>query len=313
MKGSLRNAGYAIYRACDEQAKDRLEQAETSGILTLKGNDTEDPNRTHLVQTIIDLISKESINDKVARQVQLLADIQNCKRRTGEPPSDFSERFMSAVARYCVYTGALNESESRQFAVMMIKNAMLSPETQANFIIQLTSITNSGAKSKTTNIMLLTDDLKSFLSDVDNSLPIEKHVLIAKLKEKQFSEDNTDRTQTGFMLEDVESVMKQIKICTEKSMSSLMAYTNKNEMNKFLIKCYGCGERGHMARDKPECFRSMKTKSKEYRKRKRDEKRAEPLLGNADELLDSESDAETKSRANPKKGRTETIFQKGGY
>lgn len=34
------------------------------------------------------------------------------------------------------------------------------------------------------------------------------------------------------------------------------------------VRCYGCGQVGHIARDNPSCYRKMKKKSEEYPKRK---------------------------------------------
>lgn len=36
IKGSTKSSGYAIYKNCDEQAQDIIEQAESDGILSLK-------------------------------------------------------------------------------------------------------------------------------------------------------------------------------------------------------------------------------------------------------------------------------------
>lgn len=69
MKGALKSFGYAVYKACHEQAKYRLEHAGTSEILTLLRDDTKVSRCTNLVQTTPDHKFKESINDKETHQV----------------------------------------------------------------------------------------------------------------------------------------------------------------------------------------------------------------------------------------------------
>lgn len=72
MKGALKNAGYNLYRNCDNQARERLEQAETNGMLCLKGDEIKDPNCTKIVEKKTKITAKEIHNDKVFRQVEPL-------------------------------------------------------------------------------------------------------------------------------------------------------------------------------------------------------------------------------------------------
>lgn len=65
------------------------------------------------------------------------------------------------------------------------------------------------------------------------------------------------------MSEDVELIMKQIKVCTEGTIASLLGMKSKRDTRKLNITWYGCGVDGHIARAYPESFRMMKKKSKD--------------------------------------------------
>lgn len=58
-----------MYRACDERAGGRKEQAEISGLLDLKGDDIHDKDLIGLVDWIIGIIAKGSMIYRVARRV----------------------------------------------------------------------------------------------------------------------------------------------------------------------------------------------------------------------------------------------------
>lgn len=89
MKEVMKSTGNVAYRACDENARDRIEQAEASGRLSIKEDNLIDLNRTTLIDQIINIIAKETMNNRVARQLQLLNEIHSCKRITGETPAEF--------------------------------------------------------------------------------------------------------------------------------------------------------------------------------------------------------------------------------
>lgn len=59
MKFEFGNAGFKMYRKSDEQARDILDEARSSGNLNLNGDNDKDPLRKQLVENIISLIATE--------------------------------------------------------------------------------------------------------------------------------------------------------------------------------------------------------------------------------------------------------------
>lgn len=72
MKYGLKNCGFKIYRRCDEQARDILDEARSSITPILKGDETNEPLRTELVEKIIKIVATESILKKINRKAALL-------------------------------------------------------------------------------------------------------------------------------------------------------------------------------------------------------------------------------------------------
>lgn len=57
MKNELSIARFEIYRRFDEQARDIMDEARSSGTLKLNGENETDPLRTELVEKILSLIN----------------------------------------------------------------------------------------------------------------------------------------------------------------------------------------------------------------------------------------------------------------
>lgn len=81
-----------------------------------------------------------------------------------------------------MHTGAISNSERSRFAIMMIKNAVQTPETQANFIIQLTSVPPR-SKYETVSLVVLTQDLKSFIDMVKDDKLITDTIVFKSLEQ----------------------------------------------------------------------------------------------------------------------------------
>ena len=136
-KAMLMGAGHLIYRCCDDYAQQMIQSAEKSGNIIPKGT-ADDLSRELLVESIIDVIAKQSTTELVRMEVDLLSDIQKCIRKQGESPHNCANRFAGTVARYVNQTTKLTELSSRQFAVTMLRNAKLTPDTLNGLIFQLT-------------------------------------------------------------------------------------------------------------------------------------------------------------------------------
>ena len=148
-KAMVNGAGPLVYRACDDYAQQIIQSAETSASINLKGSKN-DPTREALVEQIINIIAKDSTTELMRMEVELLNNIQTCVRRTGESPHMFANRYTGTVARYVNQTSELTELTSRQFAVTMLRNAKLTPDTLNSLMFQLTtkiSIKMAGAKT----------------------------------------------------------------------------------------------------------------------------------------------------------------------
>lgn len=129
---------------------------------------------------------------------------------------------MSTVARYLVHVGTLNESEERQFAVMMMMNARLSPEAQANFIIQ---VTNAKEKNNPVAITL------TFPVEIIEGFLKSTHVLEDNAFIKRSSDVVEDSKRSGdegnaFRLKDVERIIKQMRNKEEQNIGALLARRN---------------------------------------------------------------------------------------
>lgn len=79
-KAILESIGHNIYLSCDKIPRELLKPAEKSCKLDMHG-DKEDPTREILVGTILEVISKDTPNETVMREVDLLSAIQNCQRK----------------------------------------------------------------------------------------------------------------------------------------------------------------------------------------------------------------------------------------
>lgn len=59
MKEVLNNAEYAVYSACNECARNRIEQAETNSMIDLSGDDQDESPLKMLIGKVIDVIAKK--------------------------------------------------------------------------------------------------------------------------------------------------------------------------------------------------------------------------------------------------------------
>lgn len=60
-----------------------------------------------MILSILNTIAKDKSTEKIRREVDLLTNIQTCKRNFNETPSSFAVRFNIAVATYTNHTSAL--------------------------------------------------------------------------------------------------------------------------------------------------------------------------------------------------------------
>ena len=107
------------------------------------------------METIISVIAKDSPTEKVRQELDMLTDVHTCIRKGDEQPADFVSRFKGAVARYVNHTAGIDESTSRQFAVMLIRNAQLTADNANTVSLQLVMLSQAKEKAvKTVRIEL---------------------------------------------------------------------------------------------------------------------------------------------------------------
>lgn len=69
MKGKLLNAGFKVYKKCDEQTKNIVDKAILDKELNLEGNNDKDHNQSKLIERIIEPIALETVTEKRNRKV----------------------------------------------------------------------------------------------------------------------------------------------------------------------------------------------------------------------------------------------------
>lgn len=133
MKVVCNTAGYLIYLDCGHQFQETLKEAEHSGRLSIDSYQN-DPSGIILVENILEVIAIDSASWSVKREVDLLTNIYTSTRQEFEPADDFVVKFTSAVTSYANQTLPLNGPTNRQLAILMLRNAKLSPDTMNSII-----------------------------------------------------------------------------------------------------------------------------------------------------------------------------------
>jgi len=116
-----------------------LDLSISNGILNF---DSEEGNEAQnvFIDAIIEILASDSPTDGVKRLARMMKDIYNCKRKSSEDPSAFAWRLEGLVSLYlnhCYKETA--EQDTQVFAMVLLENANLSPITQDNLILQLTT------------------------------------------------------------------------------------------------------------------------------------------------------------------------------
>lgn len=275
-KAILRSAGHLVYMACDGLSKELLKQKENSGKLNMDG-ETEDKNRSKLMESIIETIAKDTPNEAVMREVELLSNIQLCQRNNTETVPEFVGRYKGAVARYVNQTAELTEFANRQFAIIMLRNAKLASNTMNTVTFQITTKASSVENThKEIEISLSEEEadyIKKVLSDEEHPANDHKKEIMKKMTKaaKRVSE----RTGCVFNMEEAAQSLSQVKsediseVVIPQTRTMLGKRTNqftqkdrgdRIQRMKAESKCRGCGEYGHWFRDRTECAKKVQDK-----------------------------------------------------
>lgn len=286
-KARLDMMGLIIYLACDDEAKAKLRAEETEKRMNLKG-DVSDPNRSKLLEKILETIAHETASERIQREVALLNDIHQCKREKNEDPGMYANKFEARIAKYVHQKNTRSPSDDQQWALLLLQNADLTADTRNSITFQLTT----GAamrKVQDTPTMIDVDKrnieaLRSAIKEADAAETQEETAEAMKLM-KQHMEDIENRaerdkiTQTpNISFSEAANALKKVQITKQltPTCTTMMArrmrepeelgYENpirkraRIEEIKGRTKCMACGLPGHCFKDNPRCMRMMDEK-----------------------------------------------------
>ena len=290
-KAILEGAGHLIYLSCDTLSQELLNQAEKSGELVLDGQQ-DDVSRNKMVEKILNTIAKDTPTEKVKREVDLLTEIQSCQRTSDESPSTFAVRFSSAVAAYANQTVELNENTSRQFAVLMLRNANLSPDTLNSLLFQLTTNITRRPRQHTARVELTKQELDAMLCDAagvtsSDGKTAQEKMTVARKAITKIEQDSSP----VFTLDDARASLSQVigdKATVKTSMLGRRSMAGGDRFGhikkmKSESTCRACGKVGHWYRDNEECRRVI-------RERRQNAQRERPVPDQAPPKVDENKD-----------------------
>lgn len=110
-----------------------------------------------------------------------------------------------------------------------MKNAILTAETQAILMIQLSTM-QFRSRTETGSVSVAKDDFKSFIVSAKSREDIINLNAFETMIRKFYSESETDRNRNGFMPENSNFAIKQIKTCIEARHSTILG-VNSNVRN----------------------------------------------------------------------------------
>lgn len=279
----LRSVGLMLYLAADDDAQETIKQAETEGRIVLEGSD-DDADRSALVASIISLIATDSPTEKIQREVDLLSSIQTCKRKPTEAADIFANRFKASIARYVNQSTNSHQGEDQQWAVMLLRNAMLTPDTLNAITFQLTTgaaLSTTKARTVTLDAALVQSFTSSILELSADDAPeavlsltdAQKQQCISMLASAERSLANTTQSIT---LSDALAALRQVCIGTNPDprppIATMMAVAHDNPRMepeykkrrmddvKKTSQCFACGKVGHWFLDRRECQQAMQAK-----------------------------------------------------
>lgn len=122
-----------------------------------------------MLEAVFNLTAKDSPTKLVRREVDLLTQIEVCSQKNGETVATYAPRFNNVVAQYVNQTTSLSDASSRQLALLMLRNALLSTDTLNTLIFRLTAISKTTVTASSEEIILNIDEA-GFLLDTFNTV-----------------------------------------------------------------------------------------------------------------------------------------------
>lgn len=181
-----------------------------------------------------------------------MADIHKCKKLATEKTSQYASRFNAAVASHVNQTSNLMDAGSRQFAILRIRNAKLSPDTMNAILFQLNALNKMETRSDTLDLFI--DEINHILrSDhlANTCLPST----IDKLNvAKQSATNVKEGIISMFTVEDAFSCLSQVVDDPVKTVPAMIGKGNSQVVErkedqykrvKAESRCRACSVLGH--------------------------------------------------------------------
>lgn len=155
-KGMNAALGMILYRSLPPSRQQLLEKAIEIGDIILDpsmpgySNDTD-----KMINSIIDIVAKDSAPDAIKRLAKLSKDAATCVRKPNEPVSTFVEQFLLLSQGYLNLVSAGRASAvSQSLAMNLLSNANLSPQTFSSVMASLVTTTKNKENSSDDRILV---------------------------------------------------------------------------------------------------------------------------------------------------------------
>lgn len=112
----------------------------------------------------------------------MLSDIQACKQKPTESPDVFSNRYKTLVFRYVNQLTVAHKGDNHQCAVMLLSNALLTPDTLNALTFQLTAGA-SIAKRKSFTVTLDATVVNNMASAILSRAPVDESQIDKEMPE----------------------------------------------------------------------------------------------------------------------------------
>lgn len=200
-KGMLSALGMILFRSLPTSRQEIIEKSIRTGEFTLDPSDPAYPkNSMDVIDSIINLVAKDSPMDAIKRLAQLNKAASTCVRRHKEPTSSFLERYILPAQTYLNLINADKSSaESQNLAMTLLSNANLPPETFSSVMASLVMAT------------------KSRSSDLNAPISLDKNrvELTIKVLESTLKNGNIDELK-----DEAQECVKKLKLAQSRQLKS---------------------------------------------------------------------------------------------
>lgn len=142
-----------------------------------------------MIENILYIITKDTPEDIIKREVGALTRTHFCERTITETPVQWVLKFCEAIAKYQNESGHVSQVMDQQFAINMLRNAKVSQDTFNNFFSRLSTVAKKSNVELEHSVLVakrFLDDLSTVLSGSMNDHLAEECIVkvIALPKQK---------------------------------------------------------------------------------------------------------------------------------